>query len=88
MAPGAVQPGKIDGRYEGLTGGEDQRRLYYTVLKLFHITRREWDDMPWHDQRMYIEQLNKDPEYNDDDGDSGGGSAQEITSWDDMPSGA
>lgn len=87
MAPGAVQPGKIDGRYEGLTGGEDQRRLYYTLLKIFHITRQQWDEMPWHDQRMYVEQLNKDPEYNED-GESGGSEAQELTSWDDLPPGA
>lgn len=87
MASGAVRPGKIEDRYEGLTGGEDQRHLYYTVLKLFHITRREWDDMPWHDQRMYVEQLNKDPEYKDEEEDSPGDS-MEITSWDDLPPGA
>jgi hypothetical protein len=36
---------------------------------------------------MYIEQLNKDPEYNED-GESGGSDAQELTSWDDLPPGA
>lgn len=87
MAPGAVQPGKIDGRYDQLTGGEDQRRLYYTLLKLFKLTRSEWDEMPWHDQRMYVEQLNKDPEYNED-AETSEPEAQEITSWDDLPSGA
>ena len=87
MASGAVRPGKIESRYEGLTGGEDQRRLYYTVLKLFRITRQQWDEMPWHDQRMYIEQLNEDPEYNED-GESGSGGSMEISSWDDLPPGA
>lgn len=86
MASGAVRPGKIDARYEQLTGGEDQRRLYYTVLKLFRITRQEWDALPWHDQRMYVEQLNKDPEYNDDES-SDSVDTVEMTSWDQIPSG-
>lgn len=86
MAPGAVQPGKIDGRYEQLTGGDDQRRLYYTVLKIFHLTRQQWDELPWHDQRMYVEQLNIDPEFNED-GESGGSDTVELTSWDDLPPG-
>jgi hypothetical protein len=58
------------------------------VLKLFRLTRQQWDALPWHDQRMYIDQLNKDPEYNED-GDSGGSAdTVELTSWDDLPSGS
>lgn len=86
MDPGAVQPGKIDERYELITGGEDQRRLYYVVLKIFGLTRQQWDVIPWHDQRMYIEQLNADPEYNADPDDSGG-TEVELTDWGDLPPG-
>jgi hypothetical protein len=85
VAAGAVQPGKIDARYELTTGGEDQRRLYYAVLKIFGLVRQEWDALPWHDQRMYIEQLNKDPEYNEE-GD-GQPDSVEITDWGDLPPG-
>ena len=56
------------------------------VLKIFKLTRQEWDALPWHDQRMYIEQLNQDPEFNGDE--ESGESAQELTSWDDLPPGA
>jgi hypothetical protein len=62
--------------------------LYYTVLKILGLTRQQWDALPWHDQRMYVEQLNQDPEFHgeDDDGGSSGG-AVELTSWDDLPPG-
>jgi hypothetical protein len=36
---------------------------------------------------MYVEQLNKDPEFNED-AESDGASTQELTSWDDLPPGA
>lgn len=42
--------------------------------------------MPWHDQRMYIEQLNEDPEFNEE-GESSQSGAKELTDWGDLPPG-
>lgn len=57
------------------------------VLKILHLTRAQWDELPWHDQRMYIEQMNQDPEYADDDNPDGNqtGPEQDISDWDDLP---
>lgn len=54
--------------------------MYYLVRKILGFSRAEWDDLPWHDQRMYVEELQSDPEYNDDESaDSSGGPEYEVT---------
>lgn len=60
--------------------------MYYAVLKIFRLTRQQWDDLPWHDQRMYIEQLNQDPEYNGGE-ESDRSETVELSDWGDLPPG-
>jgi hypothetical protein len=61
--------------------------LYYVVLKILGLTRQQWDQLPWHDQRMYIEQFNEDPEFNGDEEGGGGTSEEEISDWGQLPPG-
>lgn len=64
-----AEPGTHARRYEQLTGGVHRRRTYYAVRKVLHFARAEWDALPWHDQRMYLEELAADLDGRRSDGD-------------------
>lgn len=36
------------------------RRVYFEVRKVLRFSRAEWDDLPEHDQRMYLDELTQD----------------------------
>lgn len=55
MAHGAVQPGKRGSRYEQVSGGLGQRRIYYLARRKLQLSPEEWDALPWWQERMYVE---------------------------------
>lgn len=54
---GVPEPGKLARRYEQLTGGPDRRRTYGQLREHLGFGRSEFDRLPWHDARMYVEYL-------------------------------
>lgn len=80
MAPGAVPPGSLNLRYDEVSGGPEQRTLYYLAKRYLGLDEDEWEDLPWYKQRYYIdgfqqEQLIKEGTRDDD----GGGSDNLVT---------
>lgn len=66
MAERTTEPGRLvsDERYELLAGDETERTKLYTVRFYLHFTVDEWRKLPWWQQRLYIEGLNKHHPWN------------------------
>jgi hypothetical protein len=62
VAHGAVRPGRRDLRYDAVTGGENQRAIYYLVRRKLGYGPADWDALPWHHQRMFLDGLTKELE--------------------------
>lgn len=57
MAHRGDEPGNRARRYEELTGGPQARFTKGAVRHLLHFGWEEWDALPWHQQRTYLEYL-------------------------------
>lgn len=45
----------MNARFEALSGGASKRAFYYLAGRFLHMTPREWDELPWWVQRVYLE---------------------------------
>lgn len=68
MADGPDEPGRRSRRYESVTGGKNQRIIYYLARRKLGYSPAEWDALPWHHQQLFIEGF----EMEADDGEEGG----------------
>lgn len=57
MAGRRTEPKSIEARYEQLTGGLGQRRVIYLVRRRLGFTRKKWNKLDPHTQRIYVEGL-------------------------------
>lgn len=56
MDHGSVpQPGRLTARYEGLSGGREQRLFYYLARRYLGLTPAGWDALAWWEQKAYLE---------------------------------
>src|SRR6266536_694566 len=61
MAHGNVpSPGSIEVRYEGLSGGPQNRLELYIARRYFNMGPQEWEETPWWLQRVYMEGLKQE----------------------------
>jgi hypothetical protein len=47
----------VDARYNAVSGGESNRAILYVVRRHLRMSSREWQELPWWEQRVYIEGL-------------------------------
>lgn len=57
---GAAGPFDSDRRYEALSGGREQRSVYYLARRRLGLSVREWDALPWWQSRLYLEGLSEE----------------------------
>ncbi len=65
---GSGRPKRLEERYLDLIGDEDEEASYYLVKRKLGFGPDEWDALPWHHKRMYLNGLNLefgDPDAND-----------------------
>ena len=48
-------PPATDARYEALTGGRSNRIVLYLAKRRLGYNPDEWEALPWHWQRLYVE---------------------------------
>lgn len=60
-------------RYDHLTGGVAERQTHYLVRRYLKFGWSEWDELPWWQQRAYLDGLRRELAPDDDeDGDGSG----------------
>lgn len=78
----AERPGRLSDRYESLTGGRSGRLTYYVIRKRLSFSGPEWDELPWHFQRLYMELLHEELEAEAEQSEDGVTRTQQVDAAD------